>query len=71
VNHATETIATLDPSLAPRRRQRACRVGRHESQRSMGPMAIVMRHEIIEDPIKMFVEVADLQLRPSIGILRE
>jgi len=56
VNHTTETIATLDATLAPRwRRQRTCRAGRREGQRSMWPVAVVMRHENIEDPIKMLV----------------
>ena len=56
MNHTTETIATLDMSLAPRRRrQRRCRAGRREGQRSMWPVAVVMRHEHIEDPIKMVV----------------
>jgi hypothetical protein len=56
VNDTTETIATLDVSLAPRRRQqRTCRARRREGQRSMWPVAVVMRHEDIEDPSKMLV----------------
>jgi hypothetical protein len=56
VNHTTEAVAPLNASLGPRRRrQRTCRAGRREGQRSMGPMAVVMRHENIEDPIKMAV----------------
>jgi len=56
VNHTTETIATLDTSLAPLpRRQRTCRAGWREGQRSMWPVAIVMFHEDIEDPLKMLV----------------
>jgi hypothetical protein len=56
VNHTAQSIATLDASLAPRRRrQRPCRAGRREGQRSMGPVAVVMRHEDIKDPIKMVV----------------
>ena len=56
VNHTTETIATLDTSLAPlrrRRHRRTCRVGRREGQRSMWPVAVVMLHEDLEDPLKM------------------
>ena len=44
VNHTTETIATLDTNLAPRRRwweRPACRVGRIEGLRSVRPVAIV------------------------------
>ena len=56
MNHTTETIATLDASLAPlRRRQRTCRAGRREGQRSMWAVTVVMRHEDIEDPRKMLV----------------
>ena len=36
--HHTTEIATLDANLAPGwRRQRTCRAGRREGQRSMGP----------------------------------
>jgi hypothetical protein len=55
VNHTTETIATLDTSLAPlryRRHRRTCWVGRHEGQRPMGPVADVMLHEDLEDRLK-------------------
>jgi hypothetical protein len=55
VNHTTETIATLDTSLAPLRRRRTCRAGRREGQRSMWPVAVVMLHEDVEDPLKMLV----------------
>jgi hypothetical protein len=58
VNHTTETIATLDTNLAPlrrRRRRRTCRAGWREGQLSMWPVAIVMFHEDIEDPLKMLV----------------
>jgi hypothetical protein len=52
VNHATETIATLDASLAPLRRRRARRPGRlwrREGQRSMRPVAVVVFSEDGED----------------------
>ena len=58
MNHTTETIATLDTSLAPlrRRRQRlACRAGWIEGQRSMRPVAVVMLHEDVQDLLKMLV----------------
>ena len=58
MNHTTETVATLDTSLAPRRRRRqrsACRVGWIEGQRSMRPVAVVMLHEDVEDLLKMLV----------------
>jgi hypothetical protein len=56
MNHPTETIATLDTSLRPlrrRRHRRTCRAGRREGQRSMWPVAVVMLHEDVEDPLKM------------------
>ena len=56
MNHTTETIATLDTSLAPPRRcrdLRTCRAGRREGQRSVWPVAVVMLHEDLEDPFKM------------------
>jgi hypothetical protein len=56
VDHATETIAPLHAILAPLRRWRRRRAGwagRCEAQRSMGPMAVVMLHEDVEDPLKM------------------
>jgi hypothetical protein len=58
VNHTTETIATLDTSLAPlrhRRHWRTCWMGRCEGQRSMRPVAVVMLHEDLEDPFKLLV----------------
>ena len=57
MNHTTETIATLDTSLAPLRRQRhrTCRAGRREGQRSMRPVAVVMVHKNVEDALKMLV----------------
>jgi hypothetical protein len=58
MNHTTETIATLDTSLAPlrhRRHRRTCWVGRREGQRSMGPLAVVMLHEDLEDALKMLM----------------
>ena len=58
MNHTTETIATLDTSLAAFRRWRhgpTCRAGRREGQRSMRPVAIVMIREHSEDPLKMLV----------------
>ena len=58
MNHTTETIATLDTSLAPlrqRRHRRTCRAGRREGQRSMWPVAVVMFHEDVENPLKMLV----------------
>ena len=58
VNHAAETIATLDTSLAallPCRHEPTCRAWRREAQRSMRPVAIVMIPEHGEDPLKMLV----------------
>lgn len=58
MNHTTETIATLDTSLAPPRRRRHLRTGRagrREVQRSVWPVAVVMLHEDVEDPLKMLV----------------
>jgi hypothetical protein len=54
VNHTAETIATVDTSVATRRRHhRTCRAGRRETQRSVRPMAVVMFHEDVEDPLEM------------------
>jgi hypothetical protein len=56
VNHTAETIATLDANLTPlhrRRHRRTCRAGWREGQRSMWPVAVVMLHEDVEDPLKM------------------
>ena len=53
MNHTTETIATLDTSLAPlrrRRHRRRCQTRRREGQRSMWAVAVVMLHEDVEDP---------------------
>jgi hypothetical protein len=58
VNHAAETIATLDTSLAallPCCHEPTCRAWRPEAQRSMRPVAIVMIREHGEDPLKMLV----------------
>jgi hypothetical protein len=69
VNHTTETIATLDTSLAAFRRWRhgpTCRAGRREGQRSMRPVAIVMIREHSEDPLKMLV-VQDQQPVETLG----
>ena len=58
MNHTTETIATLDTSLAPRRRRRGhrtCWAWRREGQRSVWPVAVVMLHEDVEDAFKMLV----------------
>ena len=58
MNHATEAVATLDTSRAPRRRRRqrlACRVGWIEGQRSVRPVAVVVIHEDVEDALKMLV----------------
>jgi len=58
VNHPTETIATVDTSLPPlhrRRHWRPSRAGRREGQRSMWPVAVVMRHEDVEDSLKMLI----------------
>ena len=52
MNHTTETIATLDMSLAPLGRGRdrwTCRAGRREGQRSMWPVPVVMLHEDVGD----------------------
>ena len=56
MNHTTETIATLDTSPTPFRRRRQRQTGRarrREGQRSMWPVAVVMLHEDVEDPLKM------------------
>ena len=58
MNHTTETIPTLDTSLALLRHRRYRRTrwaGRRESQRSMWPVAIVMLHKDLEDPLKMLI----------------
>ena len=58
MNHPTETIATLDTSLAPLCRRRywlTCPSGRREGQRSMWPVAVVMLLEDVKDPLKMLV----------------
>jgi hypothetical protein len=58
VNHGTETVATMDTSLAPlsRRPQRsACRLGWIEGQRSIRSVAVVMFYEDVEDLLKMLV----------------
>ncbi len=58
MNHITETIPTLDVSLARLRRRRhlrSRRVRRREGQRSMRPVAVVMIHEDVEDALKMLV----------------
>ena len=63
MNDAAEAIATVDTSLAPLRRRyhrRTCRPGRREGQRSMWPVAAVVLHEDVENPLKMLV-VQDLQ----------
>jgi hypothetical protein len=56
VNHTTETIATLDTSLAPLRRRyhrRTCRPGRREGQRSMWPVAVIVGYELCERPAQV------------------
>ena len=58
MNHTTETIATLDTSLAPwhrRRERRTCRVGRSEGQGSVRPVAVVVVREHVEDLLKMLL----------------
>ena len=58
MNHTTETIATLDTSPAPPRRRRhlrTCQPRRRETQRSVWPVAVVMFHEDLDDPLKMLV----------------
>ena len=58
MNHTTETIATLDTSIAAfhRRRERwACGVGRSEAQRSVRSADIVMIHEDREDPLEILL----------------
>jgi hypothetical protein len=58
MNDTTETIATLDMSLAPLRRgcdRWTCRARRREGQRSMWPVPVIMLHEDVEDPRKMLV----------------
>jgi hypothetical protein len=56
VNHTAETITTLDTSVVTRRRyRRTCRPGRHETQRSVWPVTVVMFHEDVEDPLEMLV----------------
>ena len=56
MNHTAETIATLDTSLATRRRyRRTCRPGRRGTRRSVWPVTVVMFHEDVEDPLEMLV----------------
>ena len=58
MNHATETIATLDTGVAPvrcRRQRRACRARRIEGQRSVGPVAVVVVGEDVEDALEMLL----------------
>src|SRR5947208_3644135 len=60
-------IATLDASLGPRRRpRRPCRAGRREGQRSVWPVAVVMLHEDVEDPLEM-LGVQDQQPVETLG----
>jgi hypothetical protein len=56
VNHATETIATLDTSLVEplcRRDRWTCRVGRSERLRSVRSVDVVMIHEDRGDSLEM------------------
>ena len=55
MNHTTETIATLDASLAPCGRRRTCRAGRRERQRSMWPVAVVVVDKHFKDPLKVLL----------------
>ena len=58
MNYTTETIATLDTSLAPLRRRRhwrTCSAGWREGERSMWPVAVVMLHEEVDGQLKMLV----------------
>jgi hypothetical protein len=58
VNHTTETIATLDTSLAPlrrRRERRAFRVRRSEGQRSVRSVDVVVVHEGGKGPLELLV----------------
>ncbi len=74
VNHTTETIATLDTSIAPfhRRRERwACGVGRSEAQRSVGSADIVMIHEDREDPATACQGRTFLRAGPGASVRRE
>ena len=69
MKHATETIATLDTSLAPlcyRRWWPACRVRRSEPQRSVRSVAVVVVHEDGED----LLEVLSIQNQQPVETLR-
>ena len=58
MNHTSETIATLDTSFAMlcrRHHRRTCRARRHEGQRSMWPVAVVVLHEDVDYSLKMLV----------------
>ena len=56
MKHTTETVATLDTSLTRRRRGRwTCRVRRSQGQRSVGPVAVVVIHEHVEDARKLLL----------------
>jgi hypothetical protein len=54
VNHATQTIATLDMSRGTRRRaRRAFWLWRCEGQCSVGPVAVVVGHEHVKRPLQV------------------
>jgi len=58
VYHATETIATLDPSLVPlcsRRDPRTVRVRCSEGQGSVRPVAVVVVDEDVEEPLEVLL----------------
>jgi hypothetical protein len=58
VNHSTETIATLDTSLVPRRCRRehwARRVGWSEGQRSVRSVDVVVVHEDGKGPLELLL----------------
>ena len=66
MNPTTETVATLDTSLTRRRHGRwTCRVGRSQDQRSVGPVAVVVSHEHVEDALKMLLVQMSSQSRHS------
>ena len=58
MNHTTETIATLDSSLARRRRRHdrwACRARRSEAQRSVRSVTVVVIYEDADSPLELLL----------------
>jgi hypothetical protein len=68
VNYTTETIATLDSSLARHCRRRDCwayRARRSETQRSLRTVAVVVFHEDAQSPLELLLVKISNQSRHS------